>query len=325
VKYLLAIVLGLVPSIMTAQEPSAAATPSPAQTPQTIRLGGAVAAAKLVHRVQAMYPPLARQARISGTVRLDAIIGRDGTVKQLTVLSGHPLLVPAALDAVRQWEYQPTTLNGEPVAVETTIDVIFALQDSRAGRGSLPGTLQAPGGPKEVKILRSPPVDAALRADLLRLMDLLGITDRSIEASRKAMEPMRAMMFRTILDEGKRRQVVAEYEGKLAEIFKSEDFREGVIATYAKYFDDDDAKALISFFDSPAGRKYNDAMPGFQADMIELRQRLAMGRVPSALEELCQEHPELSRQLPGCAPSDQPKKSELSPALPQGTTQSADR
>ena len=81
----------------------------------------------MVNRVQPMYPPLARQTRISGTVRLHAIIGKDGTVQQLTVESGHPLLVQSALDAVKQWRYQPTLLNGEPVDVDTEIDVIFSL------------------------------------------------------------------------------------------------------------------------------------------------------------------------------------------------------
>jgi len=104
-----------------------AAPPPPKPTQTRIRQGGAVQAAMLVNRVQPQYPPLARQTRISGTVRLHAIISKDGSVQQLEVLSGHPLLVQAALDAVRQWKYRPTTLNGEPVEVDTTIDVIFSL------------------------------------------------------------------------------------------------------------------------------------------------------------------------------------------------------
>lgn len=104
-----------------------AAPPPPKPTVSRVRVGGAVQAAKLVNRVQPMYPPLARQTRISGTVKLHAIIGKDGTVQQLNVESGHPLLVQAALDAVRQWRYQPTLLNGEPVDVDTEIDVIFSL------------------------------------------------------------------------------------------------------------------------------------------------------------------------------------------------------
>jgi len=103
------------------------APPPPKATTSRIRQGGAVTQASLVNRVQPNYPPLARQTRISGTVRLHAIISKDGSVQQLEVMSGHPLLVQAALDAVRQWRYRPTTLNGEPVEVDTTIDVIFSL------------------------------------------------------------------------------------------------------------------------------------------------------------------------------------------------------
>jgi protein TonB len=104
---------------------SAPPPPKPSQT--RIRQGGAVTAASLINKVNPTYPPLARQTRISGTVRLHAIISKDGSVQQLEVISGHPLLVQAALDAVRQWRYRPTLLNGEAVEVDTTIDVIFSL------------------------------------------------------------------------------------------------------------------------------------------------------------------------------------------------------
>jgi protein TonB len=96
--------------------------------PQRIRVGGNVQQAKLVNQPKPVYPPLAKQARIQGTVRFNAIIGRDGAIANLQVVSGHPLLVPAALEAVRQWRYQPTLLNGEPVEVVTQIDVNFTLQ-----------------------------------------------------------------------------------------------------------------------------------------------------------------------------------------------------
>jgi periplasmic protein TonB len=102
------------------------AEPTP-KTPIRIKVGGVVQSAKLVHRVIPSYPALARQARVSGVVQLVAIIGKDGTVQQLQVLSGHPLLVGAALDAVRQWIYRPTLLNGQPVEVVAPIDVHFTL------------------------------------------------------------------------------------------------------------------------------------------------------------------------------------------------------
>jgi len=101
--------------------------PPPRATPKRVTVGGNVQAARLINRVTPIYPPLARQTRISGTVKLHAIIGKGGSVEQLQVVSGHPLLVQSALDAVRQWRYQPTLLNGDPVEVDTEIDVIFSL------------------------------------------------------------------------------------------------------------------------------------------------------------------------------------------------------
>jgi periplasmic protein TonB len=95
--------------------------------PKPTQQGGRVQAALLVNKVQPVYPPLARQTRIAGTVRLHAIISKSGSVESLEVISGHPLLVRAAMDAVQQWKYRPTLLNGEAVEVDTTIDVIFSL------------------------------------------------------------------------------------------------------------------------------------------------------------------------------------------------------
>jgi protein TonB len=105
----------------------AAPAPPPANTMKRIQLGGNVQAAKILAQPQPMYPALAVQARIEGNVVLHAIIDREGRVGELQVLSGHPLLVEAALDAVRRWRYQPTESNNEPVEVETTITVSFVL------------------------------------------------------------------------------------------------------------------------------------------------------------------------------------------------------
>lgn len=94
-------------------------------TPQRIRVSQGVMAGLLVTKVQPVYPPLARNARIQGTVVLQAMIGKDGSVQNLRVISGHPMLAPAAVDAVKQWRYKPYYLNGEPVEVESVITVNF--------------------------------------------------------------------------------------------------------------------------------------------------------------------------------------------------------
>lgn len=101
--------------------------PSVAGDIRRVRFGGNITATMLVKKVQPVYPILARQNGIEGVVRLHAIISTDGSVAQLEVISGQPLLVQASLDAVRQWKYKPTLLQGTPVEVDTTIDVIFRL------------------------------------------------------------------------------------------------------------------------------------------------------------------------------------------------------
>jgi len=101
--------------------------PPPPEQPKRIRVSSGVQEAKKIRQILPLYPPLAKQARIQGVVKLEAIIGKNGMVQNLTVIQGHPLLVQAALDAVQQWRYEPTLLNNEPVEVVTYIDVIFRL------------------------------------------------------------------------------------------------------------------------------------------------------------------------------------------------------
>lgn len=111
-------------------EEAAPATVNPQGQPTSlkrIRIGGNVAVAKLIRTVSPAYPAAAKQARIQGTVRLQVLISRQGCIKEVEVLNGHPLLAQAAQDAVRGWMYQPTLINGELVEVVSTVDVVFTL------------------------------------------------------------------------------------------------------------------------------------------------------------------------------------------------------
>jgi TonB family protein len=113
--------------LTSASQPIPPPSPANPSAPKSIRVGGNVQAAKLITSPPPVYPPLARQARIQGIVRFNVTIDKDGHVSNVTLVSGHPLLIPPAMEAVRQYAYQKNLLNGEPVEVLTTVDVPFTL------------------------------------------------------------------------------------------------------------------------------------------------------------------------------------------------------
>lgn len=115
---------GMIGSTAPPPPPQPKVAPPP---PQRIRVSSGVAAGNLINRVNPTYPTMAKTARISGSVILQATISKSGVIENVHAVSGHPMLVPAAIDAVRQWRYRPYLLNGEPVEVETQITVNFTL------------------------------------------------------------------------------------------------------------------------------------------------------------------------------------------------------
>ena len=94
---------------------------------QVIRIGGNVQQANLMSKVTPVYPPQAKQDRVQGTVQLQVVIDKEGHVAEVSVLAGPDVLVASAVEAVKQWVYRPTLLNGEPVKVQTTVDVNYTL------------------------------------------------------------------------------------------------------------------------------------------------------------------------------------------------------
>ena len=115
------------PGILRNLTPQPAEATPPPKPASRVVISAGVQQGFLVHQVQPVYPAIARTARVEGTVVLAAVINRDGTIQNLHSLSGHPMLVQAALDAVKQWRYRPYMLSGQPVEVETQISVIFTL------------------------------------------------------------------------------------------------------------------------------------------------------------------------------------------------------
>ena len=102
--------------------------PPPPKPKEPIRVGGTVQTSKLLRKVDPVYPELAKRARVSGIVLLQVVVSETGQVKDAKLIRGHPLLNQSAIDAVRQWQYSPTLLNGEPVPVIATVTVNFVLK-----------------------------------------------------------------------------------------------------------------------------------------------------------------------------------------------------
>jgi len=109
-----------------------------AAPPERIEISSGVAAGLLLEKTQPVYPPIAKAARIQGTVVLELVISKTGEVESLRVISGHPLLVPSAVNAVKTWRYRPYLLNDQPVTVETTVNVVFSLFGSSPADAATP-------------------------------------------------------------------------------------------------------------------------------------------------------------------------------------------
>jgi protein TonB len=119
---------GMLDALLQRDPPKLTDPPRP-KKPTLIRVGGVVQQSKRIFMVDPVYPDLARRARVSGTVILEATIDEEGNVSELRILSGHPLLNQAAVEAVKQWKYSPTVLNGEPMMVQAVVTVIFHLRE----------------------------------------------------------------------------------------------------------------------------------------------------------------------------------------------------
>jgi len=117
---------GVIGGIISSGKTNVPAPPPSVRAP--IRVGGKVKPPRGLYTPAPQYPVIAKQTRVQGVVQIDAVLDVDGSVIEMKVVSGHPLLIQAALDAVRQWKYEPSYLNGQPIAVELIVNVTFVLQ-----------------------------------------------------------------------------------------------------------------------------------------------------------------------------------------------------
>jgi len=261
-----------------------------------IRIGGNVQQARLVNQPRPAYPELAKDARIQGTVKLQVIVGVDGKVMELSVISGHPLLVQAALDAVRQWQYQPTLLNGKPVEVVTAVDVVFTLPTDSSTAATTP-TSQADPTDLEMKAALAA-LDPAFAADLRRLMELIYSRARVKQQMNLMFEQMKPA-FDLMLPEGARTPEVSQrLHEKFIALIEAMPRVETYMVIYSRYFTPEEVRGLIAFYDSPLGQKQLDTTGPILRDALAFYTVHLQRDIPQVLEELRAEFPALMNSPP---------------------------
>lgn len=300
---------------LQAQDATQNATPPASQSappvPKRIRVGGNVESAKLKFQPLPVYPQAAKTANISGTVILHVIIAKDGSVQTVQYISGHPLLMKAAMDAVKQWKYEPTTLNGEPLEVDTTVSVDFTL----GGSAPAPAGSAAASAPAAQA---STDIDPQFKADILHLLDVTHAVEKAQSAGRAAFEPLRAQVLASMPATPNREKIVSAYLDKLLALFQGPEFTDDLVAVYSKYLSDDDVKAVTQFYETPAGRHMNDHLADLVTDSMKTGQQLVVGHLQEIFSQLCKEYPELQGEAKFC-PASNDKKSQLLPPTPQPT------
>jgi TonB family protein len=149
-----------------------------------IRVGGNVQGAKIVHQVQPVYPQAAKDAHISGTVRLHIVVAKSGTVQKVEYVSGPQELMQASIDAVQQWRYQPTLINGQPVEVDSTVDVVYTLGGSPPAESQEQPTTDQPKA-------NPPASNPQLKADIIQLFDAMHMQERTATLGRTVFDSLR--------------------------------------------------------------------------------------------------------------------------------------
>ncbi|MGB6200660.1 MAG: TonB family protein [Candidatus Acidiferrales bacterium] len=242
-----------------------------------------------------VYPALARQEGVQGDVLLHVIIGTDGAAKNISVLSGDPLLIQAAMDAVKQWRYQPTLLGGNPVELDTTITVTFNLEDNPAQQTPI---APPPAGVPPAEA--SPTVDPQEKVDIVHLFDVMHVQDLQAAAVSTLLNNMRPALLASFPLTPNRNKILDAYFQKVIALTKTGDFLDDEIAVYAEYLSDDDIKALTAFYETPAGQHYNAVTSKIFSESARVGQQNATKNLPRIFRELCDEYPELQGQAKFC-------------------------
>lgn len=275
-----------------------------------IRVGGNVQVAKITKKVEPVYPAEAKKAEISGTVVLHAVIAQDGTVKQLDYVSGPQELTDSAMVAARQWQYQPTLLNGQPVEVDTTINVVYEVglgesgessadaRETGAAQGQTQNGFTVQGGDRPFN--RPTRIDPQLRADIEELLKVVHFDDTMMQVLSSELEPLRTKINAALANEPHAKAIMKEYFDRVIAIGQSPEMNDSTIMIYAKYLSDGQVKKAVEFYKTDAGQQIAGTQVKIFEDARKAGERIFTQNVGEILQDMCREHPELQGKMKAC-------------------------
>ncbi|MGH9716549.1 MAG: TonB family protein [Candidatus Acidiferrales bacterium] len=262
---------------------------APAMHLSRVTINGNTMAAKVVAIVPPAYPKSLQDAHVGGSVILSAVIAKDGSVKQLKALSGPAQLQQISMQAVKQWRYQPTVVEGTPVEVSTTISIDFT--PGKPPRYEQQGAAMP---------LTAEAIDPELRADILRLIQATHLKKIMSDYGEQMMETMRPSIEDSLPDNANRKEIIHEIETKMHAALRSDAATDNIVMIYAKYLSDDDVKGATAFYESPAGQRFNSVSTQMEDDLSQSGEQFAMENLDLILKGVCASHPELQGKANFC-------------------------
>jgi TonB family protein len=290
------IILSVLPSMLaaTAHAHQAQNTPpdskASAATPKP--KASNVVEAKLIHKVPPVYPPDAKKAGVSGTVVIHAVIAKDGSVQKAQYVSGPEPLRQSALDAVAQWHYTPTTLNGQPMDVETDISVVYSLDAT------------PPSAAEEAAA-----IDPQYKADVMHLLETTHYRESAVKAAKDGFDSSRPRLQSSFPDTPNRDKIIDAFATRMEELIQSQEFIDRIVVAYHKYLSDDEVKTLTQFYATPAGQHFASVEVEMVTDLAKAGNQVARDGLPKVFKSLCTDYPELQGKAKFCpaAPGDAPE------------------
>lgn len=275
--------------------------------PSRVTINGNTMAVKVVAIVMPAYSKSLQHAHVSGSVILSAVIAKDGSVKDLKPLSGPAQLQPIVVQAVKQWRFQPTSVEGSPVEVSTTISINFT--PGKAPRYEQQGAAMP---------LTAEAIDPQLRADILRLIAATHLKKIMHDYGVQVMETMRPSIEDSLPEKANRKQILDEIQSKMLAALQSDAATDNIVMVYAKYLSDDDVKGATAFYESPAGQRFNSVSTQMEDDLSQSGEQFALDNLNLILKGVCASHPEIQGKADFCQKNSHEHSASLPRQVPGG-------